>query len=151
MKNKHLACSLLLLSTTLASPALAEGGSTDLRCTMTFEMSGWSAFYKTSEGTGKVTCSNGESADVVIRLKGGGITFGKTEIRDGKGVFSKVYSIEEVFGGYAAAEAHAGAGASAKASVYTKGIVSLAMSGTGRGINLGVDFGKLTISRAGAK
>jgi hypothetical protein len=33
----------------------------------------------------------------------------------------------------------------------TKGEVSLALAGTGEGWNLGVDAGKFTITRAGAK
>ena len=55
-------------------------------------------------------------------------------------------SIDELLGSYAAAEAHAGAVKSAKAQVMTKGEVSLALSGTGRGWDLGIAFGKLTIS-----
>ena len=60
---------------------------------------------------------------------------------------SDVHSVEEVLGTYVSAEAHAGAVKSAKAQVMTKGEVSLALSGKGRGWDLGVAFGKLTISR----
>jgi hypothetical protein len=133
-----------------AAPSAAQNDSSGpMDCRMTFSLSGWSAFYKTASGTGKVTCSNGETAAVTLKLKGGGITFGTTEIRNGTGKFSEIYSLQEIYGGYAAAEAHAGAGKSAEASVYTKGRVSLALSGKGRGINLGVAFGKLTVSPAG--
>ena len=69
------------------------------------------------------------------------------EIVNGKGTFTEVLNIDEIFGGYIAAEAHAGAVKSAQASVYTKGEISLALTGTGRGINIGIDFGKLEISR----
>ena len=55
--------------------------------------------------------------------------------------------IAEIFGSYAAAEAHAGAVQSAGAQVMTKGEVSLAWSGKGRGFDLGIAFGKLTISK----
>ncbi len=51
------------------------------------------------------------------------------------------------FGTYVAAEAHAGAVKSSGAQVMTKGEVSLALSGTGRGFDLGVAFGAMTISR----
>ena len=44
-----------------------------------------------------------------------------------------------------AATAEAGAVKSAAASVYTKGTVSLALAGTGQGVELGFDFGKLEI------
>jgi hypothetical protein len=114
---------------------------------MTFEMSGWSAFYKTASGTGHIKCSNGQSASVKLKATGGGLTFGKSSIENGKGEFSGVKSIGETFGSYAEAEAHAGAVKSSKASVMTKGEVSLAISGTGRGWDLGIAFGKLTISQ----
>jgi len=119
----------------------------DVTCTMSFEMKGWSAFYKTSSGTGTIRCTNGQTASVKLDAKGGGLTFGKSAIENGKGEFSGVKGIEEVFGSYVSAEAHAGAVKSSKASVMTKGEVSLALSGTGRGWDLGVAFGKLTISR----
>ena len=37
-------------------------------------------------------------------------------------------------------------GESSNAQVLTKGPVSLALAGTGQGIDLGFDFGKLTMS-----
>jgi hypothetical protein len=72
---------------------------------------------------------------------------GKSSIEDGNGKFSDVASIEELFGSYIAAEAHAGAVKSSGAQVMTKGEVSLALSGTGRGFDLGIAFGRLKISR----
>jgi hypothetical protein len=116
-----------------------------VKCDLTYSLKGWSAGYKTASGEGSVTCDNGQSAAVTIKVKGGGLTAGKTEIIDGKGNFSGVKDIAEIYGGYAAASAHAGAVKSAEAAVYTKGEVSLALAGTGRGFSLGVDFGKLTI------
>jgi hypothetical protein len=56
-----------------------------------------------------------------------------------------VRDIREVLGSYATAEAHAGAVRSSKAQVMTKGEVSLALAGTGRGWDLGVAFGKFVI------
>ena len=84
-----------------------------------------------------------------IKVTGGGLTFGKMDIVDGNGAFSDVLRINEIFGAYVAAEAHAGVVKSAQASVYTKGEISLALKGTGRGINIGIDFGKLEISKTG--
>jgi len=109
-------------------------------------MAGWSIFYKTASGTGTVTCDNGQSRGVSLSAKGGGITVGKSRIEDGIGEFSGVRSIDEVFGSYAAAEAHAGASKSSKAQAMTKGEVSLALAGKGQGWDVGIAFGKFTIS-----
>jgi hypothetical protein len=131
-------------------PAMAGDERTDIdmvECTMDFTLKGWSAFYRTAKGHGTVHCDNGQQAEVVIRAKGGGITFGKTEILDGKGVFSEVKDISEIFGSYVEATAHAGAVRSAGATAMTKGEISLALSGTGRGMDLGIAFGKFTIQR----
>ncbi|HKE96413.1 MAG TPA: hypothetical protein VKB34_19045 [Povalibacter sp.] len=125
----------------------AASFAADVKCNMTFEMTGWSAFYKTASGTGHIKCSNGQSAAVTLKAKGGGLTVGKSSIENGRGEFSAVKSIDEIFGSYVEAEAHAGAVKSSKASVMTKGEVTLGLSGTGRGWDLGIAFGKLTISR----
>lgn len=121
--------------------ASAQGTS----CRLSFDMSGWSVFYKTASGTGSVSCDNGQRMGVKITAKGGGLTVGKSEIRGGRGDFSGVGSIREVLGTYVAAEAHAGAVKSSKAQVMTKGPVSLALAGTGEGWDLGVAFGAFTI------
>nr|WP_147654052.1 hypothetical protein [Vulcaniibacterium gelatinicum] len=132
------ACALIAASL----PARA-GGPID--CRLTFTMSGWSAFYKTASGTGTVSCDNGQRMAVRIRAKGGGLSFGKSRIENGTGEFSGVHHIREVLGTYATAEAHAGAVRSSKAQVMTKGEVSLALAGTGRGWDVGVAFGKFVI------
>jgi hypothetical protein len=140
MSRFAIALSLVAL---FAAPAAYAAGPVD--CRMTFDMSGWSLFYKTASGTGTVTCDNGQRRAVRLRAKGGGITVGKSRIVDGVGEFSGVRSIDEVFGSYAAAEAHAGAVKSSKAQAMTKGEVSLALAGTGEGWDLGVAFGKFTV------
>jgi len=117
------------------------------KCTLTFNLSGWSAFYQTAKGAGSISCDNGQSARVSIVSKGGGLTFGKSKIVNGKGTFSGVGSIEELFGTYASADAHAGAGESSRAQVVTMGSVSLALSGTGKGVDIGFGFGKFTIEK----
>jgi hypothetical protein len=75
----------------------------------------------------------------------GGPTVGITEIQ-GKGTFSAVPDIGELFGDYGSAVAHAGVIRSGEAHVVTKGPVSLALAGTGRGIDVGVSFGKFVIA-----
>jgi hypothetical protein len=136
-------------ATTLRAAEAARAGTARLvECKMRYNLSGWSAFYKTATGTGTITCPNGQTARVKIRAKGGGITFGKSEVRGGTGTFTGARSIAELFGSYAQAEVHAGVVKSAGAEVLTKGEVSLVLAGTGRGVNLGVDFGKFTISPA---
>ena len=119
------------------------------KCTMTFSLEGWSIFYESASGTGTIRCDNGQTAPVTIRAKGGGLTAGKSKIDNGRGTFSEVSDISDLFGTYAAAQAHAGAGDSSEARVVTKGDVSLALSGTGKGIDVGFSFGKFEIEEAG--
>jgi hypothetical protein len=135
-----LACAMVATATAPASAAT--------KCHMTFELSGWSAFYQTAHGHGRVSCDNGQSASVALSTKGGGATFGTSEIVNGKGEFSEVDGISEIFGDYAKAEGHAGAGESKMAEVVTKGTVSLALTGEGHGVDLGFAFGKFTIAKA---
>jgi hypothetical protein len=140
-------CSLSLpAGAPLAADEPKEGRPTALTdCTMTFNLKGWSAFYKTSKGEGTIRCDNGQSAHVRIKATGGGLTFGKSEIVDGTGKFTGARGISELFGSYIQSEAHAGAGKSADAQALTKGEVSLALKGTGRGVDIGFAFGKFTI------
>ncbi|CAM5596015.1 Secreted protein OS=Rhodanobacter lindaniclasticus OX=75310 GN=B1991_03295 PE=4 SV=1 [Rhodanobacter lindaniclasticus] len=133
----------LLAAATLLPVSTVRAG--DISCKMTFQLSGWSVFYKTAKGTGTVRCSNGQSLQMKLRAKGGGLTFGKTKISDGVGKFTGVSNVRDVLGHYAEAVAHAGAEKSAAAQVLTKGSVSLALSGTGEGWNLGVAFGAFII------
>jgi len=147
MKNIVIAGVIILQLFITATVFAAEKNNTLVTCQMDFSLKGWSIFYKTAEGRGRVTCSNGQHADVKINVTGGGLSFGKLEILNGRGTFTEVLNIDEIFGGYIAAEAHAGAVKSAQAAVYTKGEISLALTGTGRGVNIGIDFGKLEISK----
>ena len=138
---------MVTLITLLGTAGSLAARAGDVRCSMTFTMKGWSAFYKTSSGSGTITCDNGQTAKVKLTAKGGGITAGKSTIDDGHGEFTGVTGINELMGAYASAEATAGAVKAAKGQVLTKGEVSVALSGTGRGWDLGIAFGKLTISR----
>ena len=57
---------------------------------------------------------------------------------DGHGDIAHAYSIRDVYGSYAQAGASAGAGKSGTAQVLTKGTTSMALSGSGEGVDLGV-------------
>jgi hypothetical protein len=116
-------------------------------CQMKFNLKGWSMFYKTASGTGTIRCDNGQKANVTLSTKGGGLTAGKTEIKDGIGKFSEVSSINELFGTYVSSGAEAGAGKSASAMAMTKGDVHLALTGQGKGVQLGISFGRFTIEK----
>jgi len=136
-----------LLTLGLLAGLLSPAARAESDCEMSFTLKGWSAFYKTANGTGTIRCTNGQTARVKIRAKGGGVTFGKSTITDGRGEFSGVNDISEVFGTYAEGGAHAGAAKSGKAAVMTKGDVNLAVAGKGKGWDLGVAFGKFVITR----
>jgi hypothetical protein len=131
--------------------ALAPPVWSATKCSLRYSLAGWSALYSTASGSGTATCDNGQSARVSLRAKGGGLTAGKSKIIDGHGTFSEVSDINELFGKYAAAEVHAGVVGSAAAQVVTKGTVSLAFSGTGKGIDLGVTFGEFVIQKQSAR
>jgi hypothetical protein len=128
----------LFLAGPVASAQLAK-------CQISYDLKGWSVFYNTSKGKGRITCSNGQSANVGLSARGGGVTFGRFEVTGGTGTFSSVRDIAELYGTYVEATAHAGAGGSTDARVMSKGEVSLSLAGTGRGVNLGVAFGGFTI------
>jgi hypothetical protein len=134
--------SFLLISTAWINPAAAQPMTS---CTMTYTLSGFSLVYKQYDGTGNISCSNGQHAQVTLASKSIGFTIGKSEI-DGTGVFSAVKNINEIYGSYMALEGHAGATKSVDAQVLTQGEISLALSGKGRGIDIGVTLGELTIS-----
>jgi hypothetical protein len=135
--------SLLAMGVAVSS-AYARGTTA---CTMKYNLKGWSAFYKTASGAGSIRCDNGQKAAVRLSVKGGGLTAGKTEIRDGTGYFSEVSSINELFGRYDAASAGAAAGKAASATALIKDNIHLTLAGTGRGVELGVSLGRFTITK----
>jgi len=144
-RHTVLGLSALLLSLIAVAPAGASAKTTV--CKMDYTLKGWSAFYKTSRGSGTITCDNGQTARAKLSAAGGGLTAGRSEIREGHGQFSEVADIDELFGSYASATAAAGAVKSSEAQALTKGEVSLALAGKGTGMELGVSFGKFTITR----
>lgn len=133
------ACAGLLLAAPAESAEL-------IKCRLSYSLEGWSFIYKHARGTGRITCSNGTTSQVRIVTQGGGPTIGSQRVTDGKGVFSAVRDIEELYGTYAEADAHAGAGGSVDARVLVKGNVSLSLRGTGQGLNIGVAFGSFQIA-----
>jgi len=150
MKKFVSAVAVLFIAGASFAPSVHAGEKGGLDCKMEFSLKGWSAFYKTSKGQGTVKCSNGQSLSVTVKSEGGGITFGKSDVKNGTGAFSGVTSIDDVIGSYAYANADAGAVKSSAAQVMTKGEISLSLAGTGDGWALGADFGKFTISKAEA-
>jgi len=147
LRSLHPIVAAALLATSgLYSVHAQAAGKTD--CELRFSLTGWSAIVKHAEGSGVVTCTNGSTAHVNIVATGGGLTVGKYKVENGKGKFSDVYRISEIFGSYAQGEANAGVVKSGTAQVLTKGNVSLALAAAGEGVNIGISFGKFTISRA---
>lgn len=136
--------------TSIASLGLFSATTASAKdCDMTYTLKGWSAVYKTAKGEGTITCNNGENAQVEISVHGGGLTFGKTEIYNGKAEITGVKSIKEIYGSYGTMAAHAGVVKEGAVEVMTKGNVSIALAGTGSGVDVGIDFSKFTISQPG--
>jgi len=138
-----LACAM---GSAAVTPARASGA--DLECKLSYNLSGWSLIYKHTTGTGVVKCNNGKSMPVRVTAKAVGLTAGKWHIDNGQGKFTDVHNIHEVLGAYAQASANAGLAKSGEAQVLSKGDISLALSGAGEGINLGVDIGQFKIEPA---
>lgn len=121
-----------------------QAGEAPVKCHLTYSLSGWSAIYQHAEGRGDIRCDNGQSAAVSINMHGGGLTAGKFHV-SGHGDISNVYGIKDVYGSYAQAGASAGVVRSGTAQVLTKGTTSIALSGTGEGVNLGLAVDKFDI------
>ena len=134
------------VAVSLWSGDASAAGKTD--CKLKFSLTGWSAIYKHAEGHGVISCDNGRAFDVDIVAIGGGLTVGKYHVDNGTGKFSDVSSTDELFGSYAQGEANAGVVKSGTAQVLTKGTASLALAGAGEGVDIGISFGKFTITRA---
>jgi len=141
----------LVVVAVMAALGLSPGSKAHagmIKCQLKYSMKGWSVFYESATGEGTITCDDGQTVPVTLRAKGGGLTAGTVNIVDGIGDISAVANLEEVFGTYASAKASAGAGPAAAARAVTKGHVSIALSGTGQGIDLGWSFGEFVIEKA---
>lgn len=127
---------------------LGDGSAfADTQCTLQFTMRSWSFIYKSSKGQGTVTCNNGQHARVRLRAHGGGLTVGVNKTLAGRGTFTHTASITDVFGTYGGVDAHGGAGDSGGSRALVKGDVGLTITGTGKGVNAGIDVGSFTITR----
>jgi hypothetical protein len=131
-----------------AAASLSLAATAELACKLQYQAKGWSALVKVADGHGTVTCSDGTSKEVTIKLRSVGATVGRSQIDNGVGKFTHVVAIDDVLGVYAQSEVHAGAGKSGSAQVLTKGTASLVLAGAGEGIDLGVTVGELTIAAA---
>jgi hypothetical protein len=136
---------MLLLTIVCLFPVISASAAMT-SCRISYNLKGWSVFYKQYKGSGVVRCENGQRRNVSLITRGGGITLGKSEINKGKGKFTEVTNIDEIFGTYVVLDGHAGVTKSAEGQVMTKGEVSLAISGTGRGFDLGAALGAFTIT-----
>lgn len=148
--NKHTmvpVLAALAFAIGLSCSPRAFAADADMECKLSYKLDGWSLVYKHATGSGTVTCANGKSMPVKIKAQAIGLTAGKWQIDNGKGRFTDVHNINDVLGGYAQAEANAGVVKTGSAQVLTKGTVSLALAGTGEGVNLGVDVGRFEISK----
>ena len=148
MKRSLVTLAIAAVALLGAHQAMAQDTRAELGCKLSFSLSGWSAIYSQAEGKGVVTCKDGSSLPVLISVKGGGLTAGRTQVDHGTGEFTHVRTINDVLGHYAQGEAHAGVLKSGTAQVLTKGTVSLALAGSGQGIDLGVDVGEFTLKPA---
>jgi len=147
VRNVSLFAASALLAASALYPVYANAAG-QIDCEMKFNLTGWAAIYKHAEGRGIITCDNGRTFNVDIVAVGGGLTAGKYKVEGGTGKFSQIYDTDELFGSYAQGEANAGVIKSGMAQALTKGNVSLALAGSGHGVNIGVSFGKFTITRA---
>lgn len=140
MKHKILR---ILVSLFLLMPL--SSGAASKSCSIQYNLTGWSFFYKAYKGTGVVSCTNGQSARVSLVLHGGGITFGVGDIDNAKGKLTGIKSIKDIYGTYFSIDLHAGFARAAEARALFKGYIAGGGAGVGGGYNLGFAFSGLTI------
>jgi len=116
-------------------------------CSLSYTMKGWSAFYKAYSGTGTVSCPSGKTAKVKLSLKGGGFTFGASEITNGKGKIQGVHSINDIYGAGFSIGAHAGFNKSVEVRLVPRGSRGITLSGKGTGYDVGWSMGSFKISK----
>lgn len=133
----------LLLSLVLLTPF--SSGAATKSCSIRYNLTGWSFFYKAYKGSGTVHCTNGQSRRVSLTLHGGGLTLGVGEIQKGIGKFSGIKNLQDIYGTYFTVDVHAGFARSAEARALVKGYIAGGGVGTGGGYNLGFALSGLTI------
>lgn len=152
---------LALVALLAAGPAAADSHEANdekseaiVLCTMRFESSSWGFLLSKGKGEGKVTCDNGQEAEVVMSSTAVGVAAGATKYQNATGKFTNVSDIEDIFGKYDASGAAMAAGGSAGAAGLIKkdGDVKLGMFGTGKGgAAIGRSWGTVTIERKPAE
>ena len=135
----------LLLGATSVSARSVDPKLT--RCEMTYSLKGWSLALKVQEGRGRIVCDNGQRANVKLSASAIGFTIGRSEIHGGTATFTPVPRLQDLLGDYVKLEAHAGAGRSVETSVLSKGEVSMALGGSGNGVDAGAAIGTFSIER----
>ncbi|AMK76959.1 MULTISPECIES: hypothetical protein [Methylomonas] len=113
-------------------------------CSMTYKLEGFSLAYKQYDGTGEITCRNGQKAKVALSSKSIGFTIGYSVI-EGEAYFTDVKYISELFGDYVSLGNHFGFKNSVDRQVLTRGEISLVMLGKGKGFDIGFTIGDLSI------
>ncbi|OAH99090.1 hypothetical protein [Methylomonas methanica] len=113
-------------------------------CSMTYKLEGFSLAYKQYDGTGEITCRNGQKALVSLSSKSIGFTIGYSVI-EGEAYFTDVKYISEIFGNYVSLGNHFGFKNSVDRQVLTRGEISLVMLGKGKGFDIGFTIGDLSI------
>jgi hypothetical protein len=115
-------------------------------CSMTYKLEGFSLAYKQYDGTGEITCRNGQKAPVTLSSKSIGFTIGYSVI-EGEAYFTDVKYIGEIFGDYISLGNHFGFKNSVDRQVLTRGEISLVMLGRGKGFDIGFTIGDLSIKQ----
>jgi hypothetical protein len=113
-------------------------------CSMSYKLEGFSLAYKQYDGIGEITCRNGQKAQVKLSSKSIGFTIGYSVI-EGEGYFTEVKSINEIYGNYISLGNHFGFKNSVDRQVLTRGEISLVLMGKGKGFDIGVTIGDLSI------
>jgi len=143
------ASALVLLGLFGAVGSTSAGEESHLKCTMTFDLSGWAFVVGSAKGNGSIECDNGQKAEATIEVRSVGISFGRAHFEGAKGYFAKLTDIDQAFGRYVGSSATAGAGGAAAAAGFVKagGDTSLAIIGTGKGTGVSHSWDEITIVR----
>ncbi|MDO8526565.1 MAG: hypothetical protein Q7T03_02635 [Deltaproteobacteria bacterium] len=74
--------------------------ATPTECQIAFHIKVRAELLQSGKGEGNLTCDNGESLPVIVKTAGSWIVISKSKIAEGSGVFSRVSSIQQLFGLY---------------------------------------------------
>lgn len=139
--------SAVSIAAALAVGGFATEARAEMKCRLTFSLTGWAALAQHADGTGTVFCADGASVPVLIGVMGRATTAGTYRIDNGKGRFTDVHSMEDVYGTYIHTEADAVEVESLDDDVLTNGEVSLVLAPVGGPVSLGASVDVFVISR----